>query len=114
MTTALRIGLVLIVVGILVQQFVALEVRPRRAKVTPQQAEDTDLTLAFISAIRDPLPGSVPCMEMQPVGAPLICGRGVAHRGHHIAFGNGHRIIATWPAGPRMRSVPVQREGGAS
>ena len=111
MTTALRIGLVLIVVGILVQQFVALEVRPRRAKVTPQQAEDTDLTLAFISAIRDPLPGSVPCMEMQPVGAPLICGRGVAHRGHHIAFGEGHRIEATWPREVAADLFPQQRDG---
>lgn len=54
------------------------------------------------------------CMARRTGDFPLICGRDADHPGQHIAFGVGHRILATWPdgAGVRLveRRVPGQRD----
>lgn len=39
----------------------------------------------------------MPCMTSRSHDTPLICTRTHGHPGHHIAYGNRDRVIATWP-----------------
>lgn len=88
----------------------ALAGKPEPAET---EADLVDVAEAFFAEMQASL--TVPCMETQPTGLPLICGRDVGHAGHHIAFGTGHRLMATWPqVGPRLRVVPEQWDGSAS